>query len=288
MVIERKWDRLKALLREMKLAVLAYSGGVDSSLLLKAAAEVMGSHVIAVTAVSETYPATELFSAKEFARSLGVTHKVLHTRELASEDFVRNTPERCYHCKKELFGKLREIAETEGISVVIDGSNIDDLGDYRPGRKAANEYAVRSPLVEAGLSKSDIRELARLLNLPIWDKPSLACLSSRIPYGTRITPEILQTIEAAENQLRVHGFRQVRVRHHGAIARIEVMREDFAKMTSSDVMEKIIAAFKKLGYTYVCLDLDGYRTGSMNEGIRMRNADCGLRNEKRDIKGAKA
>jgi len=289
MVIEQKWDRLKALLQEMKLAVLAYSGGVDSSLLLKAAAEVMGADVIAVTAVSETYPAAELLSAKEFARSLGVTHKILPTRELASEDFVSNTPERCYHCKKELFGKLRGIAETEGISAVIDGSNIDDLKDYRPGRKAAEEFSVRSPLVEADLSKAEIRELARLLNLPVWDKPSLACLSSRIPYGTRITPEILQTVEAAENQLRVHGFRQVRVRHHGAIARIEVTREDFTKMTSTGSREKIIAAFKELGYTYVCLDLEGYRTGSMNEGLqRMRDAEFGMGNEKQDIEGAKA
>lgn len=280
MVIEQKLDILKALLKEMNLAVLAYSGGVDSSLLLRAASEIMGSRLIAVTAVSETYPAGELFAAKEFARSLGVTLKILHTEELASEDFVRNTPERCYHCKSELFAKLRRIADKEGISFVIEGSNTDDLNDYRPGRKAAQEFGLRSPLVEAGFSKAEVRECARMLNLTVWDKPSLACLSSRIPYGTRITPEILHTVQAAEDELRAHGFRQVRVRHHGEIARIEVTREDFAKLLSSDVIEAITSALKELGYVYVCLDLEGYRTGSMNEGLdRMRNTCCGMRNK---------
>jgi uncharacterized protein len=267
MVIEQKWEHLKALLHEMNLAVLAYSGGVDSSLLLRAASEVMGPRLIAVTAVSETYPAGELQSAKSFARSLGVTHRTLHTEELASEAFVQNSPDRCYYCKKELFEKLRKLADTEGISFVIEGSNTDDLNDHRPGRKAAGEHAVRSPLVEAGLSKSEVRELARGLELPVWDKPSLACLSSRIRYGTRITPLILRTIQKAEDHLRVHGFRQVRVRHHGDVARIEVDCSDFAKLLSSGVAEQITAALKEIGFTYVCLDLAGYRTGSMNEGM---------------------
>jgi len=280
MVIERKWEHLKTLLHEMKLAVLAYSGGVDSSLLLKAAAEVMGPRLIAVTAVSETYPAGELQAAKQFAGSLGVTHRTLHTEELTSESFVQNPTDRCYHCKKELFGKLRQLAELEGMSFVIEGSNTDDLRDHRPGRTAAQEYAVRSPLVEAGLSKSEIRELARGLNLPVWDKPSLACLSSRIPYGTRITPAILRAIQAAEDHLRSHGFRQVRVRHHGDTARIEVELFDFSKLLESGVAEQITAALKEIGYTYVCLDLAGYRTGSMNEGmLKVRNAECGVRNK---------
>jgi uncharacterized protein len=267
MVIEQKWDRLRALLRETKLAVLAYSGGVDSSLLLRAAAEVMGPHLIAVTAVSETYPPGELEAAKEFARALGVTHRILRTQELASEEFVRNSPERCYFCKKELYGKLKQIAETEGISFILDGSNTDDLRDHRPGRKAAEEFSVRSPLVETGLSKSDVRALAQFLNLPMWDKPSLACLSSRIPYGTRITPDILETIQSAEDHLRVLGFRQVRVRHHGDTARIEVEREDFGLLLCNDAMKRIATALKELGYTYVCLDLEGYRTGSMNAAL---------------------
>ena len=267
MVIERKWAHLKALLHDMQTAVLAYSGGVDSSLLLRAASEVMGSHLIAVTAVSETYPAGELSAAEEFARSQGVMHRVLHTEELDSESFVRNTPDRCYHCKKELFEKLRHMAESEGISTVIEGSNTDDLRDYRPGRKAAQEFSVRSPLVEAGISKAEVRELARTLKLAVWDKPSLACLSSRIPYGTRITPEILETIQSAEDQLRVLGFRQVRVRHHGETARIELSRADFGRLLKDEMAAQVTAALKKLGYTYVCLDLEGYRTGSMNEGI---------------------
>jgi len=267
MVIENKWDRLTTLLREMQIAVIAYSGGVDSSLLLKAAAGAMGHRVIAVTAVSETYPSGELIAAQEFARSLGVTHKILRTRELESEEFVRNPPDRCYHCKKELFAKLRQIADTEGISFVLDGSNVDDLGDHRPGRKAAKEFGVRSPLVEAGFAKSDVREQARVLNLQVWDKPSLACLSSRIPYGTRITPGILNSIQSAEDALHVLGFRQVRVRHHNETARIEIDREEFGRLLSDEVAAKITSAFKELGYTYVCLDLEGYRTGSMNEGM---------------------
>jgi len=267
MVIEQKWDRLRTLLRGMKHAVLAYSGGVDSSLLLRATAEIMGPRLIAVTAVSETYPPGELEAAKELARTLGVTHRVIHTEELASEEFTLNSPERCYFCKKELYGKLKKIAEAEGICCILDGSNTDDLDDFRPGRKAAEEFSVRSPLVESGLSKSDVRELARFLNLPVWDKPSLACLSSRIPYGTRITPDILKTVQTAEDHLREIGFRQVRVRHHGTIARIEIEREDFQRLLSDDAVLKITAALKGLGYTYVCLDLEGYRTGSLNEGL---------------------
>ena len=267
MVIERKWAHLKALLHDMQSAVLAYSGGVDSSLLLRAASEAMGSRLIAVTAVSETYPAGELSAAKEFAHLQGVTHRVLHTEELDSESFVRNTPDRCYHCKKELFKKLRQMAESEGISTVIEGSNTDDLRDYRPGRKAAQEYLVRSPLVEAEISKVEVRELAHTLKLAVWDKPSLACLSSRIPYGTRITPEILETIQSAEDQLRILGFRQVRVRHHGKTARIELSRTDFGRMLKDEMAARVAAALKKRGYTYVCLDLEGYRTGSMNEGM---------------------
>ncbi len=266
-MIEQKWNHLKALLQDMRQAVLAYSGGVDSSLLMRAASEVLGSHLIAVTAVSETYTASELLSAKEFARSLGVTHRILYTEELKSEDFVKNTPERCYHCKKELFNKLRQIAESEDVGVVIEGSNTDDLKDYRPGRKAAQEFSVRSPLVEAGLSKAEVRELAKRLNLPVWNKPSLACLSSRIPYGTRITTEILQTIQAAEDHLHNLGFRHVRVRHYGDTARVEIARTDFSRLLEGEVSLRVTKALKDLGFIYVCLDLEGYRTGSMNEAI---------------------
>jgi uncharacterized protein len=273
MAMEQKWKRLTALLREMQSAVLAYSGGVDSSLVLRAAAEVMGPNLIAVTAESDTYPPAELAGAVEFARSLGVTHRTVRTAELLSEEFIQNSPERCYFCKHELFGRLKEIADTEGIPFVLDGSNIDDLRDHRPGRRAAEEFAVRSPLVEAGLTKSDIRELARGLHLPVWDKPSLACLSSRIPYGTRITPDLLRTIQAAEDCLRSLGFRQVRVRHQGDTARIEIDRTDFSRLIHEDAARMIIAECKRLGYTYVCLDLEGYRTGSMNEGMKHRGQE---------------
>jgi uncharacterized protein len=267
MKIEQKWDDLKSLIREMGSAVIAYSGGVDSSLLLKAASEVLGPRLIAVTACSETYTLAELTAAKEFAELLGVPLRVLQTAELQSEEFARNPPERCYYCKKELFGKLKQLADAEGIPFILDGSNTDDLKDYRPGSKAAGEFGVRSPLREAGFSKSDVRACARMLNLPMWDKPSIACLSSRIPYGTRITPKALSTIQAAEDILRALGFRQQRVRHHGDTARIEIERSDFKRLLSDDTTQKIVTALKQLGYTYICLDLEGYRTGSMNEGL---------------------
>jgi len=263
----------------MKLAVLAYSGGVDSSLLLRAASEAMGQ-LIAVTAVSATYPQGELEAAQAFARSLGVTHRILHTGELDNEQFVQNSPERCLHCKTELFAKLAAIAATEGIPFILDGSNTDDLKDHRPGRRAAEAYSVRSPLIEAGINKADVRRLAELLNLPQWDKPSLACLSSRIPYGTRITRDILDRVQQAENCLHGLGFRQVRVRHHGDTARIELDKNDFSQLLTGDVADRVTAQLKELGYTYVSLDLAGYRTGSMNEGLgRVRNVELGVRSK---------
>jgi uncharacterized protein len=281
MTIEQKWARLKDLLRDMQSAVVAYSGGVDSSLLIKTASEVMGSNMLAVTADSETYPQTELIEAGEFARSLGVRHRILRTDELSTEEFVQNPPERCYYCKKELFSKLKQIADAESFSFVLDGANLDDLNDYRPGSKAAREFGVRSPLREAEFSKADVRSCARMLNLPVWDKPSLACLSSRIPYGTRITLPILKTVQSAEDHLHVLGFRQVRVRHHGQTARIEVGVHDFGRLLDPDTCSQVVSELKTLGYTYVCLDLEGYRTGSMNEGLdRVRNAECGVRKGK--------
>jgi uncharacterized protein len=262
MVIDQKWKHLKALLHGMKPAVLAYSGGADSSLLLRAASEVMGPGLIAVTAVSETYPAGELQSAERCARSLGVTHRILHTEELASEAFVRNSPDRCYYCKQELFEKLRKLAGDEGISWVIEGSNTDDLNDHRPGRKAAGEHDVRSPLVEAGLSKPEVRELARNLELPVWDKPSLACLSSRIPMAPYHTG--LRAVQAARTVCALTVSARVRVRHHGDTARIEIDRPDFAE----NAFEWCWSGSRPLegdSLYLCCLDLAGYRTGSMNE-----------------------
>jgi uncharacterized protein len=248
----------------MEMAVLAYSGGVDSSVLLRAASEILGQNLIAVTAISETYPPAELEPAKRFAASLGVRHRILTTEELVRDEFSRNAPDRCYHCKQELFSKLRQIADAEGFTCILDGSNIDDLRDYRPGRKAAAEFSVRSPLAEAGIAKQEVRDLARRMGLPMWDKPSLACLSSRIPYGTPITREVLKNIQAAEDVIRDLGIRQVRVRHHGDTARIEVEQEDLVRLAAGKARQRIVDAFKELGYIYICLDLEGYRTGSLN------------------------
>lgn len=275
MQIDKKWDHLRSLLSEMRTVILAYSGGVDSSLLLMAAADTLGQNVIAVTAVSETYPAEELDLAKKYTASLGVRHRILQTEELSREEFSRNAEDRCYHCKQELFGKLRRIAEAEGVSWILDGSNTDDQRDFRPGRKAAGEFSVRSPLAETGLSKQDIRDLARRLNLPMWDKPSLACLSSRIPYGTRITPILVRNIQAAEDVIRGLGIRQVRVRHHGDTARIEVDKEDLIRLVAEDAKRMIVDSFKALGYAYICVDLEGYRTGSMNEILQKEKRTAG-------------
>ena len=275
MQTDEKWDRLRSLLREMKLAVLAYSGGVDSSVLLRAASEVLGPNLIAVTAISETYPPAELEPAKRFAASLGVRHRILATEELTRDEFSRNAPDRCYHCKQELFGKLRQIADAEGIAYILDGTNIDDLRDHRPGRMAAGEFSVRSPLAEAGLTKQEVRDLARRMDMPMWDKPSLACLSSRIPYGTPITRDLLKNIQAAEDAIRGLGIRQVRVRHHGDTARIEVEQDDLVRLAAGDVRQRIVDAFKELGYVYICLDLEGYRTGSLNAVLEKKEAGTG-------------
>lgn len=244
---------------------MAYSGGVDSTFLLKVAHEVLGKDVLAVTARSSTYPEREYLSAKNFANTNRISFQTIISEELEVEGFAENPTDRCYLCKTELFSKLIDVAQKYHIKNIIEGSNIDDTGDYRPGLKAITELGIISPLREAQLTKEDIRYLSKEMGLPTWDKPSFACLSSRFPYGQKITVEKLTAVDRAEQLLWDLGFTQVRVRHHGDVARIEVLVEEFNKLLQNEVREQVYQRFKEFGFQYVSLDIKGYRTGSMNE-----------------------
>ncbi|MFA6350200.1 MAG: ATP-dependent sacrificial sulfur transferase LarE [Candidatus Omnitrophota bacterium] len=258
-----KLKKLKYILKKMGSVLLAYSGGADSSFLLKAALDSLGDKVLAVTAVSETYPNEELIHARQLARKLGARHMVIRTKELNDPKFRKNPVERCYYCKKELFLKLRKVAVKQGISFVIDAGNLSDKADFRPGNKAKNELGVRSPLSEAGFTKDDIRLMSKKSGLNTWNKPSLACLASRIPYGSSIQPGILSRIDKAEQFLRKLGFIQVRVRHYNDLCRIEVMPGRIRSLIAKQ--KDVVDNLKKLGYNYVTVDLEGFRSGSMNE-----------------------
>lgn len=262
--INEKLERLRSILMEMEGLVLGYSGGVDSTFLAAVATEALKDKAVSVLASSETYPSSEVREAEEIAGNLNFNLLRIGTDELENEEFARNTPDRCYFCKIELFGKLLEIAKDKGIRWVADGSNMDDLSDYRPGSRAAEELGIRSPLREAGFAKDEIREASKLMGLPTWNKPAFACLSSRIPYGTRIEPVVLTKLDEAERFLKGLGFRQVRVRHHDTIARIEVEPDEIPRLASEEIRLLIAEKFNKIGYTYTTIDINGYRTGSMN------------------------
>jgi len=265
MNLQEKFQLLKDIIKKRGSAAIAFSGGVDSTFLIKVAHEVLGDKLIAVTATSSTYPERELKEAIKYASDMGVKHIIISSEELEIEGFASNPKNRCYYCKKELFTKIKKVAIENGVEYVFDGSNLDDIGDYRPGMQAAKELEVVSPIKEAGLTKADIRELSKELGLPTWNKPSFACLSSRFPYGNKITLPKLRMVDRAEQFLLDMGIRQVRVRHHGEIARIEVSPEEREQFFSVEIMDKIGTEFKKIGFTYVTFDMLGYRTGSMNE-----------------------
>lgn len=265
--LQNKFVALQNLIQGLESALVAFSGGVDSTFLLKVCRDVLGEGVVAVTAVSESYPAAELREAQALAQQMGVRHLLIPTAELENPLYAQNPPDRCYHCKSELFAQLIPLAQREGLKWVLYGANADDALDFRPGMRAAHERGARAPLLEVGLTKSEIRQLSQELGLPTWDKPAFACLSSRFPYGQPITKEKLAQVEEAEGYLRGLGFRQVRVRHHGDIARIELAPAEMNRFWANGLAGRVAAKLKEIGFLFVTLDLQGYRSGSMNEAL---------------------
>lgn len=270
-----KLSKLKTILKKMDSVLVAYSGGADSTFLLKSALDTLGGKVLAVTAASATYPRSELILARETARKLGARHKIIKTDEFKDKRFIANSLTRCYYCKNELFGKLKKIAARHKIRFVVDASNLSDKNDFRPGTQARMESGVRSPLEEVGFTKEDIRRESKKLGLSTWDKPAQACLASRVPYGTRLLPHTLTRISRAEDILRGFGFKQSRLRHYNGLCRIEVIKSDIPELIRK--RRFVVGRLKKLGYSYITVDLEGYRTGSMNPVLPKRKVRYPLR-----------
>jgi uncharacterized protein len=264
-VTSLKQEKLFAHLRELRHVIVAYSGGTDSAYLAWAAKQVLGQDAIAITADSASIPQSHKTDAEAFVREFGIRHEYVETHEFDNPDYVKNDADRCFHCKDELFTVLEKIAIDRGFANIIYGVNKDDLGDYRPGQRAAKLHSVKAPLVDVDLTKAEIRELSRMANLPTWDRPAAACLSSRIPYGTPVTIANIKTVEVGEEAIKALGFKQFRTRFHGELVRIEIAPEELPRALTTEMAARLTAIFKELGYKYVTLDLEGYRQGSLNE-----------------------
>jgi len=265
--LKAKQEKLFSILKQMRRIIVAYSGGSDSAYLAWAAHHVLGADALAITADSASIPESHKRAAEDFARECGFLHEYIETREFDNPDYIKNDPNRCFHCKDELFTRLEIVARERGIEHIAYGVNVDDLGDYRPGQKAAKLHQAKAPLVDAGLTKAEIRELSRRTGLSTWDRPASACLSSRIPYGTPVTMENIKTVERGEEAIRELGFRQFRVRFHGKLVRIEIAKDELAAALTPEMAQRFVQIFKPLGFHYVTIDLEGYRQGSLNAAL---------------------